>query len=256
MEENTRLTDLTRMLLSSQAFSGFLSELSGTAPSSSASDLLQPQPQPKSQLQLRKDINPHQVPRQLQNQKQQQQQQIGMATIPERPADFSLADNITSASSWNTTIGLNNFPVYSLTEVPAGPAFDIESLSGKADTRRLFHAQETTKIDMPTFEHAPFLLYAEELGQSSCPIHRNADVGLDETSFPLYSKPSLSRSEASTRMVFAAHCPANPKQVGFHFDLHSHICETEAAVTSRLELMCSRLDGLSARIAAVTSHLD
>src|SRR5437763_10380591 len=64
IEENTRLTDLTRMLLSSQAFSSFLNELSlnGIPAPATAAASSQPQPQP-----TKKDVNPHQATRQAQN---------------------------------------------------------------------------------------------------------------------------------------------------------------------------------------------
>src|SRR5256885_6591869 len=77
MEENTRLSDLTRMLLSSQAFSGFLNELSQNgmpAPSTTAATASQPQSQTQSQAQpqpTKKDVNPHQATRQAQNQQTQ-----------------------------------------------------------------------------------------------------------------------------------------------------------------------------------------
>src|SRR5882672_1378664 len=118
MEENTRLTDLTRMLLSSQAFSGFLSELSTSglpAPTSATTQTSnQPRPQP-----TRKDVNPHQAARQM----HAQQPQIGMALLSESAVNFSVLD--TPANSWNTGISSNDFQVFALTELPRGPAIDL-----------------------------------------------------------------------------------------------------------------------------------
>jgi bZIP-type transcription factor MBZ1 len=255
MEENTRLTDLTRMLLSSQAFSGFLSELSGTVPPSSAGSLQQPQSQSSSQP-VPKDINPHQLARHLQD----QQQQIGLATISERPVDFSLVGNTTSASRWSASMGLNNFPVYSLTKVPEGPTLDIERLSGKATADRPFQApefqaHEATKRDMPTIVYARTLLEAEGLSPPSRPIHTLSDVELDETKFALYAKTSVNRSKTSTALTWNAHHMPHTQKANIHTDLVVDTCESEAVAALRLATMCSRIDAVSARIAAVTSHL-
>ncbi|KAF7509782.1 hypothetical protein GJ744_007477 [Endocarpon pusillum] len=239
MEENTRLTDLTRMLLSSQAFSGFLSELSGTAPPSSSSNPSQgqsrPQPQPSQ-----KDVNPH---------------QIGMATISDIPLDFSLADNTSTASSWNTGITLSNFPVYSLTSLPEGPVLDIGKLSGKADDDRPLQALESVKRDMPTIEYATSLYGGKDVAPPSYPTHSLRDVVSDRTAFELYAEPPSNRSKATHTVPCVAHHMISATRADSHLDDLIGGVDTETATTSRLVLMCSRLDVISARIAAVTSHL-
>lgn len=130
-EENQRLTDLTRMLLSSQAFSGFLQELSQSGvpqqqqqaptqrPSQSSS-----QDRPQSQAQ-RKDINPHEAARRLSS--QQQQPQIGMALMPETNVDLSLYDT----PSWNPVALQNDYHVFAVTELPEEPVIDFSHCSGK-----------------------------------------------------------------------------------------------------------------------------
>lgn len=253
MEENTRLTDLTRMLLSSQAFSGFLSELSGTAPPSSSSNPSQgqsrPQPHPSQ-----KDVNPHQITRQLEN----QQQQIGMATIPETPLDFSLADNTSTASSWNTGISLSNFPVYSLTSLPEGPVLDIGKLSGKEDDDRHdrpVQPLESPKRDMPTIKYATSSYGGKNVAPPSYPTHSLHDVVSDRTAFALYAEPPSNRSKATDTVPCVAHHMISATTADSHLDHLIGGVDTETATTSRLVLMCSRLDAISARIAAVTSHL-
>ena len=248
MEENRRLTDLTRMLLSSPAFSGFLSELSGTAPSSSATSLPQsqscPEPQPSQ-----KDVNPHQVARKLQN----QQQQVGTAIIPERAIDFSLAD--TPASSWNTSVGLNNFPVYSLTNVPEGPTLDLEKLCGKADGDRLGQSWKSAKADMPTIEYATQSEEGNEIAPSPYPIYVQPEMELHGTGSLVYAKPSDKRSQASTSPPCDVHQKKDAKSIHCHFNPIGCLVEKDAVVAAGLALMCSRLDAISARIAAVTTHL-
>ncbi|KAL2260592.1 hypothetical protein VTK26DRAFT_5341 [Humicola hyalothermophila] len=100
MEENKRLTDLTRMLLSSPCFSEFLNQLSeehresmsdlpadgATQPTMVPTGGSQPQPQqqPAQSVQpqvRRKDVNPYAV--------QQQHPSTNLAMIPEESVDFS-----------------------------------------------------------------------------------------------------------------------------------------------------------------------
>lgn len=254
-EENTRLTDLTRMLLSSQAFSGFLSELSGTALPSSTGSIQQPQA-PSQPQRTQKDINPHQVARQLQN---QQQQQIGMATVPDGSLDFSLVEGNTSLSSWNAGVGLNNFPVYSVIKLPEGPALDVEILSGKRNEDGPFETQEcytqdSTKRDMPTIEYARTTLETEDFSSLSSYDHSSSDSELGITAFTLNSESLSNLRKQSTALAWTADRITDAKQADYHLNLAIDTDET-ALAASRLGRMCSQLDALSARIAAVTSHL-
>lgn len=146
-EENTRLTDLTRMLLSSQSFAGFLQELSqGNVAEGSRQQSRQERPQQQAQPQpTRKDINPHEVARQLHN----QQPQIGMALIPEAPVDMSLYDT----SSWNSSGRSTDYHVFSVNEVPRGPAVEITKLGGKTEQPAVLSA-ETLKM-IPAITEVP-----------------------------------------------------------------------------------------------------
>lgn len=247
MEENTRLTDLTRMLLSSQAFSGFLNELSGTALPSSSHSLRQSQPQSQP---TKKDINPYQVARQMHD-----QQQIGMATIPEISLDFPLIDQNVSASSWNAGVGSNNFSVYSLTNIPAGPALDIEQLSGKKGEDETFRAPEAINKDMPIIEYAKSCVEVAELATTPSLNNGRADTELDEKAFSLYAERRPTPSRSSPHPAHAVARTVDPKEVNPPVAQTLDTSRSEAAAMARLSLMCSRIDSVSARIAAVTSHL-
>jgi hypothetical protein len=223
------------MLLSSQAFSGFLNELSGTTPTSSVNGL--PQSQSRSQLQPpRKDINPHHVARKLQN----HDQQIGMATIPEASLDFALPDNSANVSSWNMGIGLTNFPVYSVTKLPEGPALDIEKLSGKVQDLT-FPLLEPVKRDMPVIEPPTILLDAEAAAPTSAIVHSCPCSDLEGSALSLYT-------ELNSNIYNDDRISGRRSDITLQVD-------TEATLASKLILMCSRLDAVSTRIAAVTSHL-
>ncbi|KAH7040247.1 uncharacterized protein B0I36DRAFT_357579 [Microdochium trichocladiopsis] len=125
MEENRRLSDLTRMLLSSSSFSNFLDHL-GTNPAAV------PQPQPQQQAamveqrqpetqQVPKDVNPYIAA----SAQQAQPHQIGMAMIPESSMGFSMltADNSGSYSYQPQ--------VFTVLETPSVPELDIAVLSEK-----------------------------------------------------------------------------------------------------------------------------
>lgn len=238
------------MLLSSQAFSSFLSELSGTAPPPSTNleqSKPQVQPQPSS-----KDINPHQAARQLEN----QPLQIGLAAIPESAVDLPLVDHATSISTWNSSIGLNSFPVYSLTEVPYGPPLDIQELSGKGHDGFSLPAVDTIKRDVPIIDYPPCLLYVEEVGPPSCTIHIDPDTCLNETAFALYAEPPLSPQKALTPLVPASRSLFDANNANCQLDVILDADDDGAGAASRLAMMCSRLDAISARVAALTSHLN
>jgi hypothetical protein len=144
MEENKRLSDLTRMLLSSPSFSNFLDHLSSNPTS------LPQQPAPvkmergEQQHQQRaaaaalpKDVNPYAAAA---------QQQIGMAMIPEQSMDFSM-------------LSLDNFQpqVYAVLETPEVPAvIDTSILSGKTSNfvgEHFGRDDDADKVDMPVIEH-------------------------------------------------------------------------------------------------------
>src|SRR5947207_1123231 len=161
MEENTRLSDLTRMLLSSQAFSGFLNELSQNgmpAPSTTAATASQPQSQTQSQAQpqpTKKDVNPHQATRQAQN----QQTQVGMTIIPESTIDFSILDT-TPTNNWNTGFGMNSYQVCAVTHLPEGPAIDTDSLSGK-EPSSITKLSTSAAKDYPVLNFPPIITQQE-----------------------------------------------------------------------------------------------
>lgn len=162
--ENSRLTDLTRMLLSSPAFSTFLNDLSanpsGGLPASSSSSSSPPsstqappaqqsqsQSQQQQQQQQRtavpeppKDLPTHQPTIQAQAQGHESAQ-IGMALMPETTMDFlSSAESAAIVEPINVNVGSwgvgmdfgFNAQVFAVTELPEGPAVDAEILSGKA----------------------------------------------------------------------------------------------------------------------------
>ncbi|KAH8178218.1 bZIP transcription factor domain-containing protein [Sarocladium implicatum] len=141
VDENKRLQELTRMLLSSSSFSTFLDDLS-TNPAALPQapqqiKVEEPQQQQQQQRQLPKDVNAFGA--------QPSQQQIGMAMIPEQTMDFSMLslDN-----------NFNFQPQVFVVDTPEIPApIDTAALSGKASNfvEETFETEE--KLDVPVIEH-------------------------------------------------------------------------------------------------------
>lgn len=140
MDENKRLSDLTRMLLSSPSFSNFLDHLSTTPtaiPQASPVKVEQAQQQ-QEQNQVPKDVNAY-------NGQFSSQQQIGMAMIPEQTMDFSLL------SLGNT---YNFQPQVFVVDTPEVPnAIDASVLSGKTSNfvEESFGADDE-KVEVPVIE--------------------------------------------------------------------------------------------------------
>src|SRR5204863_2796293 len=129
-EENKRLEDLSRMLLSSPQFSDFLDSMS-TNPAPAQE---QPSRQESRQATAPRDPNPYAAQQQL----QQNGAHIGMALIPDNTMNLSTLD--LNEGNWamgnvNSIVWATTQPqVFAVTEVPEGPAvdqFDPTTLSEK-----------------------------------------------------------------------------------------------------------------------------
>lgn len=172
VDENKRLTDLTRMLLSSPSFSDFLDRLS-TNPNMIPQPQAQPQQsQQQEQRQMPKDVNPYAA------QNQMQHQQIGLAMVPEQSVDFSLLnmDAMDSTFSFQPQ-------VFAVLETPE-PVLDIAMLTGKTNNfvGEQFESSEEDKVEMPVIDHAPATAF-DERKQQPAPIN---DEFENDPAFALY----------------------------------------------------------------------
>ncbi|EJT76499.1 hypothetical protein GGTG_06418 [Gaeumannomyces tritici R3-111a-1] len=160
-DENKRLQDLTRMLLSSPSFSDFLDRLSSNPsqlpqPSQSAPQAEQQRPESR---QMPKDVNPYAT--------QQHRQQIGMAMIPEQTMDFS-------GLALDTDIAGFNFQpqVYAVMETPeiVLPSIEPSVLSGKSSNfiGETFKADDE-KISTPLIT-CPEVFEEEKLDAPATPV--------------------------------------------------------------------------------------
>lgn len=177
MEENTRLTDLTRMLLSSQSFSGFLQELSNSGVQQNTTSYQPAQSQPQPQV-TRKDIPSHEAARQTQN--HGNQMQVGMTFVPETHLDMSAFDG---SSMWNSVLPSNDFQVFAVTELPEPPKIDFSHLSGKPDATKPVSC-EPSKQCAPCVSSHP-IESSDKIAEITITVDASAD---------LYDQPAVAIS--------------------------------------------------------------
>lgn len=236
-EENNRLTDLTRMLLSSPAFTGFLQELnqSGlpkTSRQQPRQERAQPQPQP-----TRKDVNPHDAARQLHS----QQPQVGMALVPEPNVDLSLYD----MPLWNSTIPTTDYHVYAVTEMPPGPTPHLETCTGKAEKPTVL-SSKLNKI-LPSLPELP-----EQVKEST---------GGDkvQTTEPSTTTATPVATTAISAAALNGPPSAAPPVLESKPTLHVHLIKSDAdgaGSWEQLLAMCSEMEVTAKRLAQTVPGMD
>ncbi|KAF4123763.1 hypothetical protein GMORB2_6464 [Geosmithia morbida] len=153
LDENKRLTDLTRMLLSSPSFSNFLDDLSSNPAAASASASQGAAPvkmEPQQQQQQQQQQGERQQPKDVGSYgSQQSQQQIGMAMIPEQAMDFSML----------TLDGAYNFQpqVFVVDNLDIASPIDTAVLSGKTTNfvDQSLPESDDDKMEIHAIERAP-----------------------------------------------------------------------------------------------------
>lgn len=244
MEENTRLSDLTRMLLSSPSFSGFLDTLaSNPAAAQTAQAIAQP-PQQQSQVeqpqrQMRKDVNPYAAQQQM-----QQTQHIGMTMIPEQNMDFSMLD-----------LGQDGFyqpQVFSVLSLPE-TVIDTEILSGKTTSFSPLSSVDD-KVEVPVVERLPASNPAKEMQPLVAPV---ADEEFDsDPRFVLYTSTDV--EEPASTLDINALVLALPFSKPTQYQLYVPTAADEAAsdaAVRRSERICEGLEAVAERLGALTMGL-
>ncbi|KAI1340057.1 hypothetical protein F5Y15DRAFT_62787 [Xylariaceae sp. FL0016] len=245
MEENRRLSDLTRMLLSSPSFSNFLDHLSSNPQAVPQGQPQVEQRQPE-QRQLPKDVNPY-------SQGQQQQQQIGMVMMPEQTMDFSML-NINAD-------GFNYQPqVFAVLETPEMPEIDFDALQGKnssfMDTPTSNEKSEVPVLESPiSFEEkaqAPEV-ESESVPSEKQPANLNGDIFDDDE--VVESKLAAFATESQSPVgVFSG---AESDKTFARYELVDASEEEGAAAIAlrRVERLAASLDATMARLERLSIDL-
>lgn len=171
------------MLLSSQAFAGFLQELSNSGvPNMAQQQNTQQQPTQQPQAQqhqpTRKDVATHDAAQQMQMQNQSNHMQVGMTLIPDTPIDMSIFDG---HNSWNNVVPSNDFQVYAVTELPEPPKLDLSAMTEKSSEIKPIRS---AKKYLPVISSIP----TPQLSEKECPsVDKSDDLYADDSCLPLVS---------------------------------------------------------------------
>jgi hypothetical protein len=244
LEENTRLSDLTRMLLSSPSFSGFLDTLaSNPAAAQTAQTVTQPQQQVEQPRQVRKDVNPYAA------QQQMQTQHIGMTMIPEHTVDFSMLD------LGNDGFSTYQPQVYSVLSLPE-TVIDVEILSGKSSSSFASLHSEDEKVEIPVVERIPASNPEKEIQAPVAPI---VDEEFDsDPRFALYASTVEDVEEPSKELDINALVLAIPvsKPMQYNLNVQTPVDDsTSDAAMRRVERIFESLESVSERLSALTMGL-
>ncbi|RAL16920.1 bZIP transcription factor [Aspergillus homomorphus CBS 101889] len=251
-EENGRLTDLVRTLLSSPHFGQVLDDLSVGGVQ------IPSQAQQQQQLQQQLQPQPPQQPAHPQPQPQQQQPtmsqppmqqpQAGMVMVPNQGLDVSAMG--LNNGGWNSGIDMNfgNAPVFAVLDVPE-PTIDTEVLSGKASTMVESYLPNIsgTKSDAPVLESLPSMAKEPTIVGME-----NPDVEIDESdpAFALFvdaprATTSSESSEPSFEGVF------DKSTATFELVVENQPREHQ----TRFAQLCHSMEAAFQRVSMMTSHL-
>ena len=271
--ENKRLTDLTRLLLSSPAFSEFLTELSGTNGTSAIQDLTQPRSQPAPQpQQQKKDANPNSY-----RSRSMHNSTVGMAMIPEEPSYESNTGTPTGYNYTHTGManGLYDAQVYAVTSLPEPdfPTFDPSTLSQKSYVdSSSFHAEpKDAPPAMPWLPTAVF--HASPIALEPYDDVDCADIDESDPVFALYADQPATVSPAADKVapleeqLFGAipmeKAPERIEMVtltldevsGEEAEIMEGEREVDAATLERFYRLCASIEGDVARIESVMGRI-
>ncbi|ROV88203.1 hypothetical protein VPNG_10319 [Cytospora leucostoma] len=253
VDENKRLSDLTRMLLSSPSFSDFLERLS-----TSSAQVSQPAPQMEQRQDARqapKDVNSYAA-------QQMQRQQIGMTMMPEQNMDFSMLGGV-EADAYNYQP-----QVYAVFETPE-PQIDARILSGKTSNfvGECF-GSEDGKVEMPTIERP---VTTEE--KPTAPQAPETPLPVDEDfendpEFALYHGSSAAPASSGQAAVLHFDTEGSsqledlfggigPEKTLARYELVDATLEDEAAARSmiRFERLAANLEAVCARLESLTADI-
>ncbi|KAJ0425835.1 hypothetical protein BJY00DRAFT_273836 [Aspergillus carlsbadensis] len=252
-EENARLTDLARTLLSSPHFSQVLDEMniSGLPAVPSQQPQQQPQPQPQPSAIPQPQMQPQNIPKEpAPNHPQQefalqQNSQMGMMMVPSQGIDVT-AMNMNNGG-WNTGIDLSfgNPSVFAVFEVPEPPVLDTEALIGKSSTFSGVSLPEISVKEGSQLESLPSVD-----GQMPADAG-DSNVEIDE------SDPVLALfADQPKQSVKTVTCESSLADIELGKPSLELIVDGSASsAASRLDSLCHSMEAAFQRVSMMTAHL-
>lgn len=236
MEENARLTDLTRMLLSSPSFSGFLDSLTPNMAAQQTPTTVAAQ-RPAETRQVPKDVNPYAA-------QQMQDQQVSMDQSPSFNGLPMIDINGDGSYGYQPQV----FSVLSLPEV----TIDASVLSGKTSNfvEQSFESDDE-KVEMPVIERIP--AKAEQAAVSE-PIVADEEFDSDPA-FALYTQAPVPTPQTPTDLDFVSLFGGiDSEKVFARYELVTRTPDDtiSALGMARVERLFASLDAVAARLEAMT----
>ncbi|CEJ81659.1 hypothetical protein VHEMI01778 [[Torrubiella] hemipterigena] len=242
LEENKRLSDLTRMLLSSPSFSNFLDHLStnpASAPVAPVAAVVKTEE--TEQRDTPKDINPYGA--------QSQQQQIGFAMIPEQSVDFSMLALDNSAFNFQPQVFVVDTP-----ELPA--PIDAAVLSGKTSNFVGSFTEDNDKTELPAIERRSSLPAKEKIAA----VPRDEEFEANPEFALFHSEPVALTAEAKkidfeslSRLTLGM----DTKKMSPRFELVDAAVAQESAsiAIARVAHISAQLDPILSRLELLTMDM-
>jgi hypothetical protein len=232
-EENSRLTDLTRILLSSPHLSDVLNDLSTNglpAQLQAVAQIPQPQHQPM--------VSQAPIPTSVAG------PPVNMTMVPDNRMDVY-------GGGWNSGIDMNYNPsVFAVFEVPE-PAIEVEALSGKSSSFETpLESSESSKVEVPQLDRPPV---TTPTAVDTCQT-TEATEELDETDpcFALFLDDVPFRSAPPAALFERLECEKH-SQYTLVVDQDS-VDVSESSIRD-FKRLCSSMDAAFERVCRVTDHL-
>lgn len=255
-EENARLTDLARMLLSSPNASQLLDDsnahgLQQVAQPVQQQSQPQQQPQQPQQPTMVQPPMPSNIPKETpQDFTMQQNSQLSMVMVPQQGMDVPTMGM--NSGGWNSGIDMNyaNASVFAVTEVPEPPSVDTDLLTLKDSSLASILPQASSRgKEGPVLEALPEIEVSKE-GDAGV---ANPDVEIDESdpAFALFldspSAPVVNETPAPSFEGVRAEKDSPKYQL---------IVEGEArSAQNSLAAFCLSMEAAFQRVSSITSHL-
>ncbi len=264
MAENTRLTDLTRMLLESPAFSSFLNQLSGTDGQADKMSATNQQKEPASkvedtQKEPPKDVN---LLQQSFHGQDAPEAQVGMAMMPET---YSNLNAVNLAWTENMDSSLYDAQVYAVTSMPEGPALeqpDTGLLSGKSSSHPGSIISCGAKSDGPVIEYSTARYDATQVQPLRAEESSSIDFEFDESdpAYVLYDDTPSSLKDTRARpenIIFGSIEAEKPLGRIILATAPEDLKDDQVSVATREKFFrfCAMMEAPYQRVESITSHL-
>ncbi|KAL3448673.1 hypothetical protein BJX65DRAFT_58404 [Aspergillus insuetus] len=248
-EENARLTDLARTLLSSPHFSQVLDEMNISGLPAVSSQQPQQQPQPQSSAISQPQMQPQHIPKEptpnhpQQEYALQQSSQMGMMMVPSQGIDVT-AMNMNNGG-WNTGIDMSfgNPSVFAVFEVPEPPVFDTEALTGKSSSG--VSLPETSIKEGSQLEFLPYVdgQMPADAGDSNVEIDESDPVLALFADQPKQSVQPVPCESSTGDIVLA-----KPS-------LELIVDGGSSGAATRFDYLCHSMEAAFQRVSMMTAHL-